>query len=217
MAATHLGEVKDLPVRSLEALREGDLLIFEEDRPARSFLKAAGIHREYMKYSEHKERETVEACEAALKAGKKVVYMSDQGTPGLSDPGRDLAQIAYRVRAKVQVVPGPSSLTAAVAACPFDCSSFLFLGFPPREEPQRVKALKDAAAGRRAIVMMDTPYRLKALLAGCHEAFGKGKRGFVALDVSGPREDFWLGTFAELGQKAGGLDEKLNFVLIVEA
>lgn len=215
MAATHLGEVRDMPPRSLDALREAALLVFEEDRPARSFLKAAGVHRDYYKYTEHREAVTLEAVEAALRKKEHVLYMSDQGTPGLSDPGRDLVQLAYKVGAKVRVIPGPSSLTAAVAACPFDCSSFQFLGFPPREDPDRVRVLKEAA-GRRPLIMMDTPYRLKALLASCDQAFGKGRRGFVAMDVSGPREDYWVGSFTDLAQKASRLDEKLNFVLIIE-
>jgi 16S rRNA (cytidine1402-2'-O)-methyltransferase len=221
LAGTHLGEPQDLPLRSLAALREAELLVFEEDRPARSFLKAAGVHRDYLKLSEHMEKDTLAEVDAALKAGKWVCYMSDQGMPGVSDPGRALVELAFRTGAQVQVIPGPSSITAAVAACPFDCSAFHFLGFLPREEQHRAGALKSAAAWRRPLVIMDTPYRLKHLLQTCDAVFGKGaggraRRGFLAVDVSGPAEDYWLGTFADLGARAGRLEGKLNFVLIVE-
>lgn len=216
MAATHLGDPRDLPSRSLEALKSADLLIFEEDRPARSFLKAAGIHRDYLKYSEHGQKDTVAACRQALKAGQSVLYMSDQGTPGLSDPGRDLLAVAYELEAKVSVIPGPSSITAAISVCPFDCWAFHFLGFLPRETPTRMAALRAAAAFSRPLVIMDVPYRLKALLAACEQVFGKSRRGFLALDISGTAEDFWLGSFETLQKKAEQLAEKLNFVLIVD-
>lgn len=215
MAATHLGEPRDLPPRSLEALRDADLLVFEEDRPARSFLKAAGVHRDYVKWTEHREKGVLEDVTAALKAGKWVCYMSDQGTPGLADPGRDLVEIAYRLGARVQVIPGPSSVTAAIAACPFDCKSFLMLGFLPKEPGDRARALRQAAEGRRPFVVMDTPYRLKHVLETCEQVL-PGKKGMLALDISGEHEDYWVGPFAQLRKRAEALDGKLNFVLIVE-
>ncbi len=217
MAATHLGQALDIPLRSLEALRHADLLIFEEDRPARSFLKAAGVTRPYLKYSEHAQSATFDECTRTLKQKGWVCYMSDQGTPGLADPGRALVALAHQLNAQVQVIPGPSSLTAAISVCPFDCFAFHYLGFLPQEPHARVQALKAAGAFTRPLVIMDTPYRLKHLLGSCHQVFGKSRRGFVAIDITGEQEDFWLGHFADLQQKAEGLTDKLNFVLIVDA
>ncbi len=216
MAATHVGDVADIPARSLDALRHADLLIFEEDRPARSFLKAAGVHRDYLRYSEHDQKYTLSECEAALKKGQWVAYMSDQGTPGLADPGRDLVAMAYRLGATVQVIPGPSSMTAAIAACPFDCWAFHYLGFLPQEPGRRLVALRAAASLTRPLVIMDTPYRLKHLLGSCQQAFGASRRGFLAIDITGPAEAFWVGDLGDLTRRAEGLGSKLNFVLIVD-
>ncbi len=216
MASTHIGDPSDIPARSLDALRHADLLIFEEDRPARSFLKAAGVHRDYLRYSEHDQKFTLSECEAALKKGQWVAYMSDQGTPGLADPGRDLVAIAYRLSAKVQVIPGPSSLTAAIAACPFDCWAFHYLGFLPQEPGRRLTALRAAAGMTRPLVIMDTPYRLKHLLGSCQQAFGASRRAFLALDITGPNEDFCSGTVADLVKYSEKLGTKLNFVLIID-
>jgi len=217
MASTHIGNIADIPARSLTALREANLLVFEEDRPARSFLKAAGVHRDYLRYSEHDQRDTLAACAEALKKGEWVLYMSDQGTPGLADPGRDLVALAYQLGATVQVIPGPSSLTAAIAACPFDCWAFHYLGFLPQEPGRRLAALRAAASMTRPLVIMDTPYRLKHLLASCQQAFGAGRRGFVALDISGADEAFWLGNLADLNKRCATLTGKLNFVLVIDA
>ncbi len=217
MLSTHLGIPEDIPVRSLELLRTADLLVFEEDKPARSFLKAAGVHRPYVKLSEHGQGLTIEDVESHLKSGKVVAYMSDQGTPNLSDPGRELTSIAYRLGAKVKVVPGPSSLTAAISACPFDCFGFHFLGFLPQSPEARHLALEGTKELSRPLIMMDTPYRLKHLVKSCADVLGKERRGFLALDITGANESFWLGSLGELAQKTSKLAEKINFILIIEA
>ncbi len=216
MAATHLGDPRDIPLRSIEALRESDLLVFEEDRPARSFLKAAGVHRDYLKYSEHAQQETLDEVTRILKSGGWVTYMSDQGTPGLADPGRQLVALAYQLQVKVEVIPGPSSMAAVIAAAPFECHSFTFLGFPPREPPARLRALKGAAQLDHPIILMDTPYRLVPLLETCKEAFGGSRRAVLALEISSPQEAFWYGQLDALTKRAGSLKEKLNFVLMIQ-
>lgn len=215
MAATHLGDPQDIPLRSLEALRKADLLVFEEDRPARGALKAAGVHRDYLKYSEHGQSDTIDEVTRVLKAGGWVTYMSDQGTPGLADPGRELVARAYELQARVEVIPGPSSMAAVIAAAPFPCHSFTFLGFPPREPPLRLKALKAAAQLDHPVVIMDTPYRLIPLLEACKESFGGARRAVLALEISSPGESFWYGPLDALTKKAASIKEKLNFVLMI--
>ena len=145
MASHSIGESQDIPARSLDALRTSDLLIFEEDRGARNALKAAGIHRDYLRYSEHDETQSLETLAETLRAGKTAVYMSDQGCPGLADPGRNLVRVAVAEKAEIRTIPGPSSLTAAIAVCPFDLGEFHFGGFPPRDQEAREKKLEWSA------------------------------------------------------------------------
>ena len=89
--------------------------------------------------------------------------MSDQGTPGLADPGRDLVEVAIRIGAKLRVVPGPSSLTATISVCPIDCRRFQFAGFPPRDEAEREAFLKQHLDHPWPTVLFDTPYRYEAV------------------------------------------------------
>lgn len=215
MASGSLGLDEDIPKRSLEALRTADLVVFEEDRVARTRLKAAGIHRDYLRYSEHQEEATLDAVSAALKQGKTVVYMSDQGTPVLADPGRDLTAIAYQLGARVTTIPGPSSVAAALAACPFDCNRFVCAGFPPRDGRERLDFLTSVAGqARDPIVLLDTPYRLVALLDACVASLGSSRKALLALDISGPQESFLFGDLASLKRRAGE-DDKRNFVLVL--
>jgi len=216
MAATHIGNPEDIPVRSLEALRKADLLIFEEDRPARSFLKAAGIHRDYERWSEHKQSHTLETAIEGFGEGQWIVYMSDQGTPNLADPGHELLRAAYRLGVKVDVVPGPSSVTAALSACPFDTRRFEYLGFPPKEPDRRKEFFKDHLQSTKLLVVLDTPYRLKHVIESCKDVFGPSRDGFLALDISGNHEQFISAPFDELSRRIKNTEGKVNFILIID-
>jgi 16S rRNA (cytidine1402-2'-O)-methyltransferase len=216
LAFGSLGLMDDVPLRSLEALRTSDLLLFEEDRGARQYLKAAGIHREYLRLSEHRESLALEEAEAAFKRGQTVVYMSDQGAPNVADPGSLLIDLARRYEAKIQVIPGPSSITAAMAACPFKGDGYTYVGFLPRQEAKRKSALNALKKLNHPAVILETPYRLSAVLSTCCDVFEPARRGLVALDISGQEEDYWIGTFDVLLKRAKALNGKLNFVLVIE-
>ena len=217
MAATTLGDLKDIPLRSLELLRECKFLVFEEDKKARQFLKAAQVQRQWMRYTEQREAFTLEELERELREGHDAVYMSDQGTPGLADPGRDLVEVAVRIGARLRVVPGPSSLTATISVCPIDCRRFQFVGFPPRNEDEREAFLRRHLNHPWPAVLFDTPYRMKSFFETLRKVLaGSGRKVFVGLDISGPDENFWWATAEDIDQKVSELNEKLNYVVIVE-
>ena len=214
LAATHIGCILDIPSRSLDALRQSDLLIFEEDRPARAALTAAGIHREYLKLSEHGEKDTLEQTRSAFKRELSVCYMSDQGMPVIADPGQKLLKMAYEMNVQVTVIPGASSITATLAACPFLNSSFRYLGFLPKDKIQREKALKDLKGAIEPIVLMETPYRRNHLLESLINILGGKRQAFIGYDISGPSESFQLGSLEKLNQNSP--EEKLNFVIVID-
>ncbi len=216
MAANAIGNAADLPARSLEAVRTAELVIFEEDRVARQVLKAAGVHREYWRYSEHQQAETLEKLKDVLQQGKTAVYMSDQGLPVIADPGAALLQVAYGCDAQVQVIPGPSSVLAAVAACPFIDGAFHFAGFLPREPEHRLHRMKTLDTLKCPIIILDTPYRLANVLETAAQAYTPKRRGLLALDISGEQENYIYGPLSQLLETAKELDEKMNFVLIID-
>jgi|688.fasta_scaffold49208_4 16S rRNA (cytidine1402-2'-O)-methyltransferase len=217
IAATTLHDPQDIPLRSLELMRTCPFLIFEEDKRARQFLKAAQVHRQWMRYTEQREAFTLEELERELRAGNDALYMSDQGTPGLADPGRDLVNVAYRIGASVRCVPGPSSLTAAISVCPLDCRRFEFAGFPPRDEAEREDFIRARMNHQWPVIIFETPYRMNVFFESLARVLsGSPRRVFVAIDISGPKESFFLGTAEEVRKKITSLGEKLNFVVIIE-
>lgn len=215
MLASHIGCPEDIPPRALAILRSADLLIFEEDRPARLVLKSAGVQRSYYKFTEHGETETLEVLRQCLSEGKTATYMSDQGCAHFADPGQRLVELAYRLKAQVLVIPGPSSITAAVMACGFPVGNFFFAGFLPQKKEKRQEEIKRLLERKEALILLDTPYRLRAVLEDFAALCPRGRRGFLALDITGPEEEYLMGSFRELLET---IEEgsKRNFVMIVE-
>ena len=214
LATNSIGNDTDVPQRSIEALRNSDILIFEEDRPARRALKLAGVHREYVKLNEHSQDLALEDARAAFQKGKSVCYMYDQGCPTLADPGRQLAELAFSYNVSVEVIPGPSSVTAALSCCPFLRGPFLFHGFLPRKPAERSNQLKLFEKSQVPVVLLDAPYRLQALLEDCHKALPRHK-ATLSIDITGENEQHFYGGFTHLRKSTTQLPKKLNFVLII--
>tara|TARA_Y100001970_G_C14132475_1_gene802484 strand:+ start:575 stop:1228 length:654 start_codon:yes stop_codon:yes gene_type:complete len=215
MAANHIGNLDDTPRRTLEAIQKADLLIFEEDRTARKLLKAAKVFRPYLKYNEHHQKEVLSQVRRALNESHQVAYISDQGNPCLADPGRFLVAEGLRQKAQLKVIPGPSSITSAISACPFDMSSFHYEGFLPQKTALRAKAINLFKKTKVPVILLDTPYRREALLEALFEAFSHSRKALIAIDISGPEEVYHYGTLSELKKETKSLG-KLNFVLIIE-
>ena len=215
MASNHLGKEEDLPFRSKEALKNSDLVIFEEARPARQALKASQVTREFLLFNEHTQKETLEEVRKALKKGKTVCYMSDQGSPTLCDPGSAIAAIAYELSSPLEVIPGPSSIIAAMSACPFPINSFIFTGLLPRKKEERAEELEKYIKIGKPLITLDAPYRREALLEHFKELLGEKHKALLAIDISGPEEDYIFGSLKEI-QKKTKLLGKVNFVLILE-
>lgn len=216
MAAGAIGNPADIPTRALEVLRTADLLVFEEDRPARAMLKAAGVHREYLKYSEQDEIQTIREVEKALKRGEKVCYMSDQGCPTLEDPGSPVLKAAWSLKAKIQVIPGPSSVTAALSACPFSVKGAIVAGFLSRDREIREQEMRKLSISGHPFIVMDTPYRLTHTVESLKDVLDAQKKILLAVDITGEHECYIYDNTTEVMKFIVELPPKLNFVIVVE-
>ncbi len=211
-----IGNKEDFPARSLKFIQQADLLIFEEDRPARQALKSAGIHRDYLKLTEHAEQLSLELAESALTSGKTVCYMSDQGMPNLADPGRLLLDLAYKHKSEILIVPGPSSVTAAISACRFIDSGFYFVGFLPRKSEERIQKLVSLKNFPDPIILLDTAYRRQNLLQDLLTALGPDRRLMIAMDITGPTERYIEAKSSQIIEILQDEEQDKNFVLIID-
>ncbi|OGR72766.1 MAG: 16S rRNA (cytidine(1402)-2'-O)-methyltransferase [Elusimicrobia bacterium GWD2_63_28] len=188
---TPIGNLKDITLRALEALKEADAVFCEDTRRTLNLLNHFGITKKLFRYHEHDER-SVAGAMAWLRSGKSAALVTDGGSPCISDPGRKLVALARQTGIKVSALPGPSAVIAAAAGSGLPCDSFVFLGFLPRSRGKIVKALKAAFELKKTVILFESPYRLKKFLAMAREEFGPGLTAIVAREISKIYEE-WSG------------------------
>lgn len=172
LVATPIGNIEDITLRALRVLGEVDLIAAEDTRVTRKLLSHYDIHTRTTSYHEHNRASKTSVLLAALADGKDVALVTDAGTPAVSDPGDDLVRSALDQGFRVASVPGPSAVTAALAASGMSAGQFVYLGFLPRRGADRRKLLASLAQEERAIVLLETPHRLRAGLADALDALG---------------------------------------------
>lgn len=192
---TPIGNLKDITLRALDALKEADAVFCEDTRRTLSLLTHFGLQKKLFRYHEHDEKSLAGAM-AWLRSGKSAALVTDGGSPCISDPGRRLVALARSTGVKVTALPGPSAVIAAAAGSGLPCDSFVFLGFLPRSRGKIVKALKAAFELKKTVILFESPYRLKKFLALAREEFGPGLTAVVAREISKIYEE-WTGALID--------------------
>jgi 16S rRNA (cytidine1402-2'-O)-methyltransferase len=214
MVATPIGNLLDITLRALETLRKVDAIICEEIREGSSLLKKLEIQpKELLTLNEHNEADAVPELLMRLINGQTMALITDCGTPVFADPGHALILAAHESGVQVIPIPGVSSLMTALSILDFSPKQFYFAGFlPPKPEPRRAELLR-LRAMRISVILMDTPYRMAALLQDSAKAFGKNHLATLATDLTLPSERIYRGTLGEISQQAG--PRKAEFILII--
>lgn len=173
---TPIGNLEDITLRALKALATADLILCEDTRMTKRLLDRHGIHAPTMSYHMHSTVSRVSEIIAMLREGKRLALVSDAGTPGISDPGAELvarvrAELADLIQAgelKIESVPGPSALTAALSIAGVPCARFTFLGFLPHKKG-RETLFSEIAAADQTYVFYESPHRIMKTLASLAE------------------------------------------------
>lgn len=172
VVATPIGNLADITLRALHVLQLADVVACEDTRHTQGLLRAYGIDRpgaQLMAVHQHNEAEAAQAVVARLAQGQRVAYVSDAGTPGVSDPGARLVAAVREAGHRVLPLPGASSVTtllgaAGLVAAPGDeGSAFVFAGFLPSKAGERDIAVQALAAEPRSVVLLEAPHRIEAL------------------------------------------------------
>ncbi len=216
LVATPIGNDDDITIRALNVLKEADLVVCEERREGERLLRRWKIAKPLEMLNEHNETEATPALLAALQSGRTLALVSDGGTPVFSDPGGELVRCAVRAGIVVTPIPGASSLMPALSVSGFGIDRFLFYGWlSPKKELRRAE-LRGLVRERRPIVLMDTPYRLSALLRDLASLFGGSRQVCLAYNLTLPDEQIFRGTAKELHDRLSGKKFKGEFVLVIE-
>ena len=195
IVGTPIGNLEDLTPRAARVLAEVSLVAAEDTRVTRRLLSHLGIRPRTTSFHQHNWRDKLEGVLAELDHGD-VALVTDAGMPGISDPGSELVAAAAQAGFKVEVVPGPSAVTAALALSGFPGDAFLFLGFLPRRKKDRQARLRDAVASAVPLVLFEAPHRLRATLADLDTVFDDRPLA-VCRELTKLHEEVFRGTAAQ--------------------
>lgn len=172
VVATPIGNLEDVTLRALRILREVSLIAAEDTRRTSRLLQHYSISTPTTSLHEHNERRRTPELIERLQGGASIALVSDAGTPIVSDPGSFLVSAAHAAGIRVEPIPGPSAVTAALSASGLAEREFLFVGFPPSRAGARRAWLERLAHEPRAVVCYEAPHRIRATLTAMLEIFG---------------------------------------------
>ncbi len=192
IVGTPIGNLEDLTPRAARILSEVSLVAAEDTRVTRRLLSHLGIHPRTTSFHQHNWRNKLDGLLAELAEGD-VALVTDAGMPVVSDPGNELVAAAARAGIKIEVVPGPSAVTAALAMSGFAGDAFSFLGFLSRRRKDRQSALREASSSVVPLVIFEAPHRLRATLADMDTVLG-GRPLAVCRELTKLHEEVFRGT-----------------------
>lgn len=172
VVATPLGNLEDITLRALRVLKEVGLIAAEDTRHSRKLLAHYGISTPLTSYYDEIERHKAPALIEQLKQGRSVALVSDAGTPGIADPGYHLVRAAIAAGVRVEPIPGPSAVAAALSVAGLPTDRFAFDGFVPAKAGARRKFFAALAHETRTLVVYEAARRLEACLRDVNEVLG---------------------------------------------
>jgi 16S rRNA (cytidine1402-2'-O)-methyltransferase len=205
LAGTPIGDVRDASARLVEELGRADVVAAEDTRRLRRLAHELGVTvtGRVVSYYDAVEQARLPGLLESLRAGARVLLVSDAGMPGVSDPGYRLVAACADAGISVTAVPGPSAVLTALVLSGLPVDRFAFEGFLPRKPGERMRVLSSLATDERTLVFFEAPHRLAATLDAMVEAFGEHRPAAVCRELTKTYEQVRRGTLADLAVWAG--------------
>lgn len=169
IVATPIGNLEDISARALRILKEADACYAEDTRHTAGLFRHFGIQTPLQSYHDHSSPKEIDALLDRLHQGENIALVSDAGTPCISDPGYTVVRRAHEAELRVEVVPGPSALTAFLSGAGLPTDRFTFIGFLPNKAKARQDALQACVARGGTTVAYESPKRLEKTLTALYE------------------------------------------------
>ena len=193
LVPTPIGNLEDITLRALGVLRQAEVVACEDTRHSAKLLRHYGISTPLVRLDQH----TMNRAEKLLDRHDFIAYVSDAGTPGISDPGAELVNLARERGFAVEVLPGPTALIPALVASGFPSARFVFEGFLPPSGKNRRRRLQALQREERTVALYESPHRLQKTLADLIDVYGSEHPVALARELSKKHEEIWRGTLAE--------------------
>ncbi len=214
VVATPIGNLGDMTLRALKVLKSVDVVAAEDTRHSGMLLKHFEIKKPLLSYHEHNEAMRTAQLVERLAADENVALITDAGTPALSDPGARLIHACIERGLPLTVIPGPSSILAALVGSGFSTERFYFGGFLPVKSGQRERELRATAERGETTIFFESPYRLTKTLAVC-TGIMPDRQLCVARELTKKFEEFRHGIASELLAHYQAHPPKGEIVLVI--
>jgi 16S rRNA (cytidine1402-2'-O)-methyltransferase len=199
VVATPIGNLGDITLRAIETLREADAIACEDTRVTAKLLARLDIAKPLLIYHAQSGKLAADRILSGLADGKRIALVTDAGTPGISDPGSELvALVKERLGAEVRIeaIPGPSALTAALSIAGIPTHQFVFMGFLPHKKGRQT-AFKEIGESERTVVFYESPHRIEKALASLTEVLAPDRTVVVLRELTKIHESVVTGTADE--------------------
>lgn len=212
LVPTPIGNLQDITLRALEALKQADAVAAEDTRHSRKLLDHYGIDKPLVRLDAH----TInERAEGVLDTYPHLAFVTDAGTPGISDPGAELVSLALRRSYTVEALPGPTAFVPALVLSGLPLARFTFEGFLPRKGRARSERLRAIAESSATTVLYESPRRLPSTLRQLADTCGADRSASVSRELSKRFETTYRGVLGELARTFAGAEVKGEVVVVV--
>jgi probable S-adenosylmethionine-dependent methyltransferase, YraL family len=198
LVATPIGNLEDITLRALRILRSADRIGCEDTRQTQKLLNHFGISTPTVSYHLHNEGLRAEELLTQLKAGARIAVVSDAGTPGIADPGHEIASAAIAAGIPVFPIPGANAAISALIASGLSTESFIFHGFLPAKEGQRRTALEQLPRDNATHIFYEAPHRILDTLADIESVLGRTQPIAIARELTKLHEEFLRGIVTDV-------------------
>ncbi len=215
VVGTPIGNLEDITFRAVRVLREADVVAAEDTRRTGVLLAHFEIRKPLVSCHEFNEARRSAELLQRLRDGARVALVSDAGMPTLSDPGLRMVRAALEAGISVEIIPGPSAITAALAGSGLAAEPFLFYGFLPHKSAQRRKMLTELVPLPWTLVFFESPHRIVRSLSDLREVLGN-RRVVLARELTKKFEEFMRGDLDGLLKMLENRTAKGEITLVIE-
>lgn len=215
ICATPIGNLEDITIRVLNALKDVDLIAAEDTRHTIKLLNHYEISKPLTSYHEHNKIKKGPQLIMKLEEGQKIALVSDAGMPGISDPGEDLIKLCIENDIEVEVLPGASAVLTALVASGLSTEKFAFEGFLDRNKKKRRERLEILGTDDRTLIFYESPHRLTDTLKDMQEIFND-RNMVIARELTKRYEEIIRGSISDIINHFKTNTPKGEFVLLVE-
>jgi 16S rRNA (cytidine1402-2'-O)-methyltransferase len=211
--ATPIGNLEDITLRALKTLKEKvDYIFCEDTRHTNKLLMHYDIKLPTQSFHAHSSDSKIDFAIKKLEGGSSIAYVTDSGTPGISDPGAKLIRIVRLNNIPIVPIPGPSALTSLISVSGYPSKNIVFLGFLSKSDSKKKKELNKYIDFKGIIVLFESPYRIKKLLTIIFNIFPDSQIT-IGREITKMYEEFISGSVQEIYNNIDNIKEIGEFTI----